>query len=137
MNPVVAARRSTQLFVHHLAQNGAVPAHHIIAALSAGRNDAVLYDFDEVFDSYFNKLTQTSCFVTPLGRRVKFTGRGERTASPGRRVCWSKQANLCRWRRVPENFTVPRAFESTIVQENVRVKFEDSVHSNKRGGLDA
>ena len=32
---------------------------------------------------------------------------------------------------------VPRAFESTIVQENVRVKFEDSVHSNKRGGLDA
>ena len=30
-----------------------------------------------------------------------------------------------------------RAFESTIVQENVRVKFEDSVHSNKRGGLDA
>ena len=49
----------------------------------------------------------------------------------------ARQANLCRWRRVPENFTVPRAFESTIVQENVRVKFEDSVHSNKRGGLDA
>ena len=63
---------------------------------------------------------ETFCFVTPLGRRVKFTGRGERTASPGRTVCWSKQANLCRWRRVPENFTVPRAFESTIVQKNVR-----------------
>ena len=47
------------LFVHHLAQNGAVPAHHIIAALAVGRNDAVLDDFDEVFDYYFNKLTQT------------------------------------------------------------------------------
>ena len=38
-------------------------------ALSVGRNDAVLYDFDEVSDYYFNKLTQTFCFVTPLGRR--------------------------------------------------------------------
>ena len=78
------------LFVHHLAQNGAVPAHHIIAALSAGRNDAVLYDFDEVFDSYFNKLTQTSCFVTPLGRRVKFTGHAELTAPAVGSGCWSK-----------------------------------------------
>ena len=57
------------LLVHHLAQNGAVPAHHIVAALSVGRNDAVLDDFDEVFDSYFNKLTKAFAFVTPLGRR--------------------------------------------------------------------
>ena len=57
------------LFVHHLAQNGAVPAHHIIAALAVGRNDAVLDDFDEVFDYYFNKLTKAFAFVTPLGRR--------------------------------------------------------------------
>ena len=55
------------LFVHHLAQNGAAQAHHIIAALSVGRNDAVLYDFDEVFDYYFNKLTQTPCFTTSRG----------------------------------------------------------------------
>ena len=58
-NPVVAARRSTQLFVHHLAQNGAVPAHHISQRYPSRRNDAVLDDFDEVFDYYFNKLTQT------------------------------------------------------------------------------
>jgi hypothetical protein len=77
------------LFVHHLTQNGAVQAHHIIA-LSVGRNDAVLYDFDEVFDSYFNKLTQTLCFVTPLGRRVKFTGRAELTAPAVGSGCWSK-----------------------------------------------
>jgi len=32
----VAARA---LFVHHLVQSGAVPAHHIIAALSVGRKD--------------------------------------------------------------------------------------------------
>ena len=57
------------LFVHHLAQNGAAQAHHIIAALSVGRNDAVLDDFDEVFDYYFNKLTKAFAFVTPLGRR--------------------------------------------------------------------
>ena len=57
------------LFVHHLAQNGAVPAHHIIAALSVGRSDAVLDDFDEVFDYYFNKLTQARLLATPLGRR--------------------------------------------------------------------
>ena len=48
------------LFVHHWAQNGATPAHHIIA-LSVGRNDAVLDDFDEVFDYYFNKLTVAFC----------------------------------------------------------------------------
>ena len=78
------------LFVHHLAQNGAAPAHHIIAALSDGRNDAVLDDFDEVFDYYFNKLTQTFCFVTPLGRRVKFTGRAELTAPAVGSGCWSK-----------------------------------------------
>ena len=57
------------LSVHRLAQNGAAPAHHIIAALSVGRNDAVLDDFDEVFDYYFNKLTKAFAFVTPLGRR--------------------------------------------------------------------
>ena len=78
------------LFVHHLAQNGAVPAHHIIAALSVGRNDAVLYDFDEVFDYYFNKLTQTRLLVTRLGRRVKFTGRAELTAPAVGSGCWSK-----------------------------------------------
>ena len=55
------------LFVHHLAQNGAAPAHHIIAALSDGRNDAVLDDFDEVFDYYFNKLTQTRLLITSRG----------------------------------------------------------------------
>ena len=78
------------LFVHHLAQNGAVPAHHIIAALSVGRNDAVLDDFDEVFDYYFNQLTKAFAFVTPLGRRVKFTGRAELTAPAVGSGCWSK-----------------------------------------------
>jgi hypothetical protein len=53
--------------VHHLAQNGAVPAHHIIAALAVGRNDAVLDDFDEVFDYYFNKLNQSVCFCNTPG----------------------------------------------------------------------
>ena len=68
------------LFVHHLAQNGAAPAHHIIAALSVGRNDAVVDDFDEVFDYYFNKLTQTRLLTTRRGPPIKFTGRGELTA---------------------------------------------------------
>ena len=71
------------LFVHHLAQNGAVPAHHIIAALSDGRNDAVLDDFDEVFDCYFRTTSEQPealCFATRRGRPIKFTGRGERTA---------------------------------------------------------
>ena len=47
------------LFVHHLAQNDGVPAHHISQRYPSRRNDAVLDDFDEVFDYYFNKLTQT------------------------------------------------------------------------------
>ena len=55
------------LFVHHLTQNGTVPAHHIIAALSVGRNDAVLDDFDEVFDYYFNEQPETLCFTTSRG----------------------------------------------------------------------
>ena len=76
------------LSVHHLAQNGAALAHHIISALSVGRTNAD--DFDEVFDYYFNKLTQTSCFVTPLGRRVKFTGHAELTAPAVGSGCWSK-----------------------------------------------
>jgi hypothetical protein len=66
--------------VHRLAQNGAAPAHHIIAALSVGRNDAVLYDFDEVSDYYFNKLTKAFAFTTSRGPPIKFTGRGELTA---------------------------------------------------------
>ena len=78
------------LFVHHLAQNGAAQAHHIIAALSVGRNDAVLYDFDEVFDYYFNKLTQTLCFTTSRGPPIKFTGRGELTAPAVGSGWWSK-----------------------------------------------
>ena len=55
------------LFVHHLAQNGEVPAHHIIAALSVGRNDAVLYDFDEVFNDYFNEPLETGLLATSRG----------------------------------------------------------------------
>ena len=55
------------LSVHRLAQNGAAPAHHIIAALSVGRNDAVLYDFDEVFNDYFNQPLETGLLATSRG----------------------------------------------------------------------
>ena len=78
------------LFVHHLAQNGAAQAHHIIAALSVGRNDAVLYDFDEVSDYYFNKLTKAFAFTTSRGPPIKFTGRAELTAPAVGSGWWSK-----------------------------------------------
>jgi hypothetical protein len=78
------------LLVHHLAQNGAAPAHHIIAALSDGRNDAVLDDFDEVFDYYFNKLTETRLLITRRGPPIKFTGRAELTAPAVGSGWWSK-----------------------------------------------
>ena len=132
------------LDLEHLERGGGPQRGHghllDVALVARGRGlDAAEVDLLRAQRSLVDlvDVCETRLLVMPLGRRVKFTGRGERTASPGREVCWSKQANLCRWRRVPGNFTVPRAFESTIVQENVRVKFEDSVHSNKRGGLDA
>ena len=78
------------LFVHHLAQNGEVPAHHIIAALSVGRNDAVLYDFDEVFNDYFNEQPKTFVLTTRRGPPIKFTGRAELTAPAVGSGWWSK-----------------------------------------------
>ena len=65
--PVVAARRSTRAFraPRGAKRRGAGASH--IAALSVGRNDAVLADFDEVFDYYFNKLTQTRLLATRRG----------------------------------------------------------------------
>ena len=78
------------LSVHHLAQNGAALAHHIISALSVGRPDAVLDDFDGVFDYYFNKLTQTFLLTTRRGPPIKFTGRAELTASAVGSGWWSK-----------------------------------------------
>ena len=67
--PVVAARRSTRAFraPPGAKRRGAGASHH--RSVIRGRNDAVLDDFDEVFDYYFNKLTQTRLLVTPLGRR--------------------------------------------------------------------
>ena len=76
------------LSVHHLAQNGAALAHHIISALSVGRTNAD--DFDEVFDYYFNKLTQTFLLTTRRGPPIKFTGRAELTASAVGSGWWSK-----------------------------------------------
>ena len=89
-NPVVAARRSTRAFRAPPGAKrrgaGASPHRSVIRR----SNDAVLDDFDEVFDSYFNKLTKAFAFVTPLGRRVKFTGRAELTAPAVGSGCWSK-----------------------------------------------
>ena len=89
-NPVVAARRSTRAFRAPPGAKrrgaGASPHRSVIRR----SNDAVLDDFDEVFDYYFNKLTQTRLLVTRLGRRVKFTGRAELTAPAVGSGCWSK-----------------------------------------------
>ena len=87
--PVVAARRSTRAFraPPGAKRRGAGASHH--RSVIVGRNDAVLYDFDEVSDYYFNKLTKAFAFVTPLGRRVKFTSRGELTAPIVGSGCWS------------------------------------------------
>jgi hypothetical protein len=60
------------LFVHHLAQNGAVPAHHIIAALSVGRNDKT----PAALALPGACLRRICCFVESGGRRFSTaTGR--------------------------------------------------------------
>ena len=56
------------LFVHHLAQNGAAQAHHIIAALSVGRNDAVLYDFERGGTPDRDAVHDLATFLGLLGR---------------------------------------------------------------------
>ena len=66
-NPVVAVRRSTRAFraPPSAKRRGAGASHH--RSVIRRSNDAVLDDFDEVFDYYFNQLTKAFAFVTPLG----------------------------------------------------------------------